>query len=126
VGQARIYKDSVEQVASSPAVAAPATGAATGAENPLAFLRYPCGQCSIDPDLGSMVNPVPKANLRHLAWLEIRDILVQIRIRGSVQLTKEDSAVFVIELQNAKKLQVFFFVFLLITFWRYIYIIFQR
>jgi hypothetical protein len=40
VGKARTYKDTVEQVASSPAVAAPASGAATGAENPLAFLRY--------------------------------------------------------------------------------------
>jgi hypothetical protein len=41
VGKARTFNDSIEQVASSPAVAAPATGAATGAENPLAFLRYP-------------------------------------------------------------------------------------
>jgi hypothetical protein len=39
VGKARTFNDTIVQVASSPAVAAPATGAATGAENPLAFLR---------------------------------------------------------------------------------------
>ncbi len=38
-----------------------------------------------------------------------------------------DPAIFVIDLQDANKKLIFFKkVFLLITFWRYIYIIFQR
>ncbi len=105
-------------------MAAPATGAATGAENPLAFLRYlppplpppPGGLCCTDPDPGFMVNPYPEADLRRLAVLRIRVILVRIRIRGSVPLIKADPAVFVIELQDANKKQFFFLVFLLITF----------
>jgi hypothetical protein len=53
--------------------------------------------------------------------LRISDIWVWIRIRGSVPLDP-DPAIFVIDLQDAKK-KLFF---LLITFCRYIYIIFQR
>jgi hypothetical protein len=55
-----------------------------------------------------MVNPYPKADLRHLAVMRIRDILVRIRIRGSMPLTKAVSAVYVIVLLNANKITIFF------------------
>ncbi len=49
----------------------------------------------------------------YLAVLRIRDILVRIRIRGSVPLTS-DPDIFVIDLQDAQKK--FVYSFLLITF----------
>jgi hypothetical protein len=71
-----------------------------------------------------------------LPVFRIHDILVwiRIRIRGSMPLTNgsgstvdsdPDPAIFVINLQDANK-KIHKKVFLLITFGRYIYIIFQR
>ncbi len=49
------------------------------------------------------------------------------RIRIRIRILDPDHAIFVIDLQDVNKKQFFFILFfLLITFWRYIYIIFQR
>ncbi len=54
--------------------------------------------------------------------LRILEILVRIRIRGSIN---PDPAIFVSDIQDVKKI-LFPSSFLLITFWRYTYIIFHR
>ncbi len=53
-----------------------------------------------------------------LAVLRIHDIFVWI--------LDPDPAIFVIDLQDASKKLIFYTIFLLITIWRNIYIIFQR
>ncbi len=58
--------------------------------------------------------------------LRIHEILIRIRIRGSIPLTNgsdPDPAIFVTDLQDVNNKLL---VYLLITFCRYIYIIFQR
>ncbi len=60
------------------------------------------------------------------AVLQTCDILVRIQICGSVPLTTDpDPAIFVSDPETATK-YFFFLIFLLITFGRYIHIIFQR
>jgi hypothetical protein len=90
---------------------------------------------------GVRVSPSP-LHLHHLqgsrqvcaqrAVLRIHDILMWIRIRGSMPLTNGSGwdpypSIFIIDLQDAnKKLIKFFFFFCILLFEGYFYIIFQR
>ncbi len=67
------------------------------------------------------------------AVFRIQDILVWIRIHGSITWLMDqdpdsdpDTTIFIIDLQDANKKLILKKFFLIITFWRYIYIIFQR